>query len=48
MGQLAVGPVVPGSQIPLDLDKDLMPLCNLVGVADGADRAADGALQDNS
>jgi tripartite-type tricarboxylate transporter receptor subunit TctC len=32
MGQLAVGPVVPGSQIPLDLDKDLTPICNLVGV----------------
>ena len=32
MGQLAVGPVVPGSQIPLDLDKELTPICNLVGV----------------
>lgn len=32
MGQLAVGPVVPGSQIPLDLDKELVPICNLVGV----------------
>lgn len=32
MGQLAVGPVVPGSQIPLDLDKDLVPIANLVGV----------------
>ncbi len=32
MGQLSVGPVVPGSQIPLDLDKDLVPICNLVGV----------------
>jgi len=32
MGQLAVAPVVPGSQIPLDLDKDLLPICNLVGV----------------
>ena len=32
MGSLAVAPVVPGSQIPLDLDKELMPLCNLVGV----------------
>ena len=31
-GPLAVGPVVPGSQIPLDLDKELVPLCNLVGV----------------
>lgn len=32
MGQLAVGPVVPGSQIPLDLDRELAPICNLVGV----------------
>jgi len=32
MGQLAVGAVVPGSQIPLDLDRDLVPICNLVGV----------------
>ncbi|HSI01709.1 MAG TPA: tripartite tricarboxylate transporter substrate binding protein [Reyranella sp.] len=32
MGQLAVGPVVPGSQIPLDLDKELAPVANLVGV----------------
>lgn len=32
MGSLAVAPVVPGSQIPLDLDKDLTPICNLVGV----------------
>src|SRR4029078_466535 len=32
MGQLAVGPVVPGSQIPLDLDKELTPSCHLVGV----------------
>ncbi|MFN4016569.1 MAG: Bug family tripartite tricarboxylate transporter substrate binding protein [Reyranella sp.] len=32
MGQLAVGSVVPGSQIPLDLDKELTPICNLVGV----------------
>ena len=32
MGQLAIGPVVPGSQIPLDLDKELVPICNLVGV----------------
>ncbi len=32
MGSLAVAPVVPGSQIPFDLDKDLLPLCNLVGV----------------
>lgn len=32
MGSMAVGPVVPGTQIPLDLDKELMPLCNLVGV----------------
>jgi tripartite-type tricarboxylate transporter receptor subunit TctC len=32
MGQLAVGPVVPGSQIPLDLDRELVPIANLVGV----------------
>ena len=32
MGQLAVGAVVPCSQIPLDLDRDLAPICNLVGV----------------
>jgi len=32
MGSLAVAPVVPGTQIPLDLDKDLLPICNLVGV----------------
>src|SRR4051812_19108540 len=32
MGSLAVGPVVPGTQIPLDLDKELVPVCNLVGV----------------
>src|SRR5215471_19320873 len=32
MGSLAVAPVVPGSQIPLDLAKELMPICNLVGV----------------
>src|SRR5262249_42075054 len=31
MGQLAVGPVVPGSQIPLDLDKELTPIANLGG-----------------
>ncbi|HLG44798.1 MAG TPA: tripartite tricarboxylate transporter substrate binding protein [Reyranella sp.] len=32
MGQLAVGPVVPGSNIPLDIDKELVPVANLVGV----------------
>ncbi len=32
MGSLAVGPVVPGTQIPLDLDKELVPIANLVGV----------------
>lgn len=32
MGQLAVGPVVPGSNIPLDLDRELVPVANLVGV----------------
>lgn len=32
MGSLAVAPVVPGSVIPLDLDRELLPVCNLVGV----------------
>ena len=32
MGQLAVGPVVPGANIPLDIDKELVPVANLVGV----------------
>ncbi len=32
MGSLAVGPIVPGTQIPLDIDKELVPICNLVGV----------------
>jgi tripartite-type tricarboxylate transporter receptor subunit TctC len=32
MGSLAVAPVVPGSVIPLDLDKEILPICNLVGV----------------
>jgi len=32
MGQLSVGPVVPGSNIPLDIDKELVPVANLVGV----------------
>jgi tripartite-type tricarboxylate transporter receptor subunit TctC len=32
MGQLSVAPVVPGSPIPFDLDKELVPICNLVGV----------------
>ena len=32
MGSLSVGPVVPGTQISLDLDKELVPICNLVGV----------------
>ena len=32
MGQLAVGPVVPGSNIPLDIDTELVPVANLVGV----------------
>ncbi len=32
MGQLTIAPVVPGSQIPLDLDKDLVPICCLAGV----------------
>ena len=37
MGQLAVGPVVPGSQIPLDLDKELIIIND--GSSDGT-RAA--------
>lgn len=32
MGQIAVGAVVPGANIPLDLDKELVPIANLVGV----------------
>ncbi|HEY2870483.1 MAG TPA: tripartite tricarboxylate transporter substrate binding protein [Reyranella sp.] len=32
MGQFSVGPVVPGSNIPLDIDKELVPVANLVGV----------------
>ncbi len=32
MGQLSVGPVVPGSNIPFDIDKELVPVANLVGV----------------
>lgn len=32
MGQIAVGAVVPGVNIPLDLDKELVPVANLVGV----------------
>lgn len=31
MGSMAVAPVVPGSLIPLDLDKELLPVCNLAG-----------------
>ena len=31
MGSMAVAPVVPGSQIPLDLDRELLPVCNLAG-----------------
>jgi tripartite-type tricarboxylate transporter receptor subunit TctC len=32
MGSLAVAPVVPGSLIPLDIDRELLPICNLVEV----------------
>jgi len=32
MGSLAVGPVVPGTLIPMDIDKELVPICNLVSV----------------
>lgn len=31
MGNMSVGPVVPGTQIPLDLDRELLPVCNLAG-----------------
>ena len=31
MGMMSVAPAVPGSQIPLDLDRDLTPVCNLAG-----------------
>ena len=31
MGSMAVAPVVPGSQIPLDIDRELLPVCNLAG-----------------
>src|SRR5436190_16993472 len=32
MGSLAVGPVVPGTQIPLEIDKELWRLCNRFGI----------------
>jgi tripartite-type tricarboxylate transporter receptor subunit TctC len=31
MGMMSVAPAVPGSQIPLDLDRELTPVCNLTG-----------------
>jgi tripartite-type tricarboxylate transporter receptor subunit TctC len=31
MGMMSVAPAVPGSQIPLDLDRELTPVCNLAG-----------------
>jgi len=31
MGNMSVGPVVPGTQIPIDLDRELLPVCNLAG-----------------
>lgn len=31
MGNMSVAPVVPGSMIPLDLDAELKPVCNLAG-----------------
>jgi tripartite-type tricarboxylate transporter receptor subunit TctC len=31
MGNMSVGPVVPGTQIPIDLDRELVPVCNLAG-----------------
>jgi tripartite-type tricarboxylate transporter receptor subunit TctC len=31
MGNMSVGPAVPGTQIPIDLDRELLPVCNLAG-----------------
>ncbi len=31
MGNMAVGPAVPGTPIPIDLDAELTPVCNLAG-----------------
>ena len=31
MGNMSVAPAVPGSTIPLDLDRELLPVCNLAG-----------------
>jgi len=31
MGMLSVAPAVPGSLIPIDVDRDLTPVCNLTG-----------------
>ncbi len=31
MGMMSVAPAVPGSQIPLDLDREVTPVCNLAG-----------------
>ncbi|MBY0338918.1 MAG: tripartite tricarboxylate transporter substrate binding protein [Acetobacteraceae bacterium] len=31
MGNMSVAPAVPGSQVPLDLDRELVPVCNLAG-----------------
>jgi tripartite-type tricarboxylate transporter receptor subunit TctC len=31
MGNMSVAPAVPGSQIPLDLERELTPVCNLTG-----------------
>lgn len=31
MGMMSVAPAVPGSQIPLDLERELTPVCNLTG-----------------
>ena len=31
MGSLAVAPVVPGALVPIDLDRELAPICNLAG-----------------
>ena len=31
MGNMSVAPAVPGATIPLDLDRELLPVCNLAG-----------------
>jgi tripartite-type tricarboxylate transporter receptor subunit TctC len=31
MGNMSVAPAVPGSQVPLDLEREVVPVCNLAG-----------------